>query len=110
MYGWQGATRMTYEEKYIKEVQLFNNINYRFEKIQENDIVGAYRLMIDSLQAFNRWSKIREDIRRTLARGQGAEIKDRLEEMNRYLKEVHTVSRMIWSRAKDEYKTMREDT
>ena len=44
---------MTYEEKYIKEVQLFNNINSRFEKIQENDIAGAYRLMIDSLQAFN---------------------------------------------------------
>ena len=100
---------MDNENKYTKEVQLFNNINSQFGTLQENDIMGAYRLMIDSLQAFNRWSQIREDIRKDLARGQGAEVKDRLEEMLRYLKEVHVTSRMIWSKAKDEYRTMRED-
>ena len=100
---------MTYEEKYIKEVQLFNGIKFCFDRLKENDIQSAYVLMKDSLQARDRWSIIREDIRKSLARGQGAETKDRLKEIYEYLDDVHTVSRMIWSRAKDEYKTMRED-
>ena len=58
---------MDNENKYMKEVQLFNNINSQFGTLQENDIMGAYRLMIDSLQAFNRWSQIREDIRKGLS-------------------------------------------
>lgn len=94
---------------YTEEVQLFNIITTRFGTLQENDIMGAYRLMIDSLQAFNRWSQIREDIRKGLARGQGAEVKDRLEEMLRYLKEVHVTSRMIWSKAKDDLRNNREE-
>lgn len=100
---------MDYKENYTKEVQLFNNINSRFGTLQENDIMGAFRLMVDSLQAFNRWSQIREDIRKGLARGQGAEVKDRLEEMLRYLKEVHVTSRMIWSKAKDDLRNNREE-
>ena len=100
---------MNDKEKYTKEVQLFNNINSQFGTLQENNIMGAYRLMVDNLQAFNRWSQIREDIRKGLARGQGVEVKDRLEEMLRYLKEVHVTSRMIWSKAKDDYRNNREE-
>ncbi|MGL5084937.1 MAG: hypothetical protein ACRC68_04345 [Clostridium sp.] len=95
---------MKYEEIYSKEVKMFNDIVSRYEAIQENDIYGAYKLMKESLQSYNRWSKIKCDIRKDLGRGEGTAIKNRLEEMCKYLKEVHTTARMIWSRAKDEYK------
>ena len=38
-----------------------------------------------------------------------AALKERLEEMTRYLKEVHTVSRMTWKCAKDDLKVHKED-
>ena len=98
---------MNYEQEYQIEVKEFNSIYRRFEKLQENDMHGAYRLMVDSLQAYNRWSKIRQDIRKGLSRGQAAETKDRLEDINRYLISVYTTSRMVWNNAKDDYKTIR---
>jgi hypothetical protein len=101
---------MNYEELYQTEVKIFNNIYVRLERLQENDIHGAYKLMVDSLQAYNRWSKIREDIRKELTRGQGAEIKDRLEDICKYLMCVYTTSRMVWNNAKDDLKTTREET
>lgn len=93
---------MNYEEQYIEEVKLFNSIYNRFNNIQENDVVGAYRLMLDSFQAYNRWSKIKCDIKKELGRGEKAAIKDRLEEMCKYLKEVAVTSRMIWKSAKED--------
>lgn len=99
---------MKYEEVYSKEVKMFNGIVNKYELIQENDIYGAYNLMKESLQCYNRWSTIKCDIRKELGRGEGTAIKNRLEEMCKYLKEVHTTSRMIWSRAKEEYKHYEE--
>lgn len=96
---------MNYEEQYKQEVKLFNSISNRFEKIQENDILGAYRLMLDSLQAYNRWSKIKCDIKKDLGRGEKAAIKDRLEEICKYLKEVAVTSRMIWKYAREDLKS-----
>lgn len=93
---------MNYEEEYKEEVKLFNSIYNRFNNIQENDVVGAYRLMIDSFQAYNRWSKIKCDIKKELGRGEKAAIKDRLEEMCKYIKEVAVTSRMIWKSAKED--------
>ncbi len=99
---------MNYEEQYKEEVKLFNSIYNRFNNIQENDVVGAYRLMLDSFQAYNRWSKIKCDIKKELGRGEKAAIKDRLEEMCKYLKEVAVTSRMIWKSAKEDSK-IKED-
>ena len=73
-----------------------------------NDIKGAYRLMLDSLQAYNRWSKIKLDIKKDLGRGEKAALKDRLEEICKYLKEVHITSRMIWNKAKDDLNNNKE--
>ena len=95
---------MNYEEQYKQEVQIFNNIYKRFNNMQENDVVGAYRLMLDSFQAYNRWSKIKCDIKKSLGRGENAAIKDRLEEICKYLKEVAVTSRMIWKSAKEDLK------
>ena len=100
---------MKYEEIYNKEIKMFNEIVNKYELIQENDIYGAYKLMKESLQSYNRWSKIKCDIRKGLGRGEETAIKSRLEEMCKYLKEVHTTARMIWSRAKDEYRNNEEE-
>lgn len=93
---------MNYEEQYKQEVKLFNSISNRFERIQENDVLGTYRLMIDAFQAYNRWSKIKCDIKKELGRGEKAAIKERLEEMCKYLKEVGVTSRMIWKSAQED--------
>lgn len=94
--------------EYKEEAKIFNNIYARFNKIQENDVASAYRLMIDSLQAYNRWSKIKCDIKKDLGRGEKTALKDRLEEICKYLKEVSVTSRMIWKNAKDDFK-VKED-
>lgn len=101
---------MNYEEKYKEEVSILNCIVSRYEIIQENDIAGAYQLMKDSLQAYNRWSVIRCEYRKLLKRGEKTEEKDRLEDICRYLKEVHTNSRMIWKFGKEDIRNLREDS
>ena len=89
---------MSFEDEYKEEALQYINIVKRFGSLQENDIREAYRLMIDSLQAYNRWSKIKLDIKKDLKRGEKSA-----------LKEVHTTSRMIWSKAKDDLKVNREE-
>ncbi|MDB2075652.1 hypothetical protein PMZ66_08545 [Clostridium paraputrificum] len=100
---------MDYEKVYLQEVKLFNSIVTRFENLQENDIVGAFKLTKDALQVYNRWSKIKCDIKKDLGRGEKAALKDRLEEMCKYLKEVAVTSRMVWKYAKEDIKNNRED-
>lgn len=100
---------MNYEEQYRKDADQFNSIVKRFESLAENDIVGAFRLSKDALQVYNRWSKIKCDIKKDLGRGEKAALKDRLEEMCKYLKEVSVTSRMVWKYARDDLRTNRED-
>jgi hypothetical protein len=100
---------MNYEVHYKQEVAFLNNIINRYESLKENDIVSAFKLMKDSLQAYNRWSVIRCDYRRLLKRGEKPEEKDRLEDICRYLKEVHTNSRMIWKYGKEDLRNHNED-
>lgn len=99
---------MNYEEQYKEEVKLFNSIYNRFNNIQENDVAGAYRLMLDSFQAYNRWSKIKCDIKKELGRGEKAAIKERLGEMCKYLYDVGVTSRIIWKSAKEDLR-IKED-
>mgnify|MGYP003470005560 CR=1 FL=1 len=97
-----------YEQLYKEEAEMFANIVGRFQRLQENDIQEAYKLMVDSLQAYNRWSKIKLDIKKDLGRGEKAALKDRLEEICRYLKEVHVSSRMVWKYARDDKRNNEE--
>jgi hypothetical protein len=91
---------MTYN--YEEDTKQYNSIVQRYSNLSENDIVSAYKLMKDSLLVFNRWSFIRAEYRKGLKRGEKAEQKDRLEDMLRFLKEVHTDSRMLWRNAIEE--------
>ena len=100
---------MDYEKVYLQEVKLFNSIVTRFENLQENDIVGAFKLTKDALQVYNRWSKIKCDIKKDLGRGEKAALKDRLEEMCKYLKEVAVTCRMVWKYAREDIRNNKED-
>jgi nicotinamide mononucleotide adenylyltransferase len=100
---------MNYEDHNKQEVAFLNNIINRYQNLKENDISSAFKLMKDSLQAYNRWSVIRCDYRRLLKRGEKPEEKDRLEDICRYLKEVHTNSRMIWKYGKEDLRNHNED-
>lgn len=100
---------MNYEEQYKRDTEQFNSIVKRFEGLTENDIAGAFRLSKDALQVYNRWSKIKCDIKKDLGRGEKAALKERLEEMTKYLKEVSVTSRMVWRYAKDDLINNRED-
>jgi hypothetical protein len=65
--------------------------------------------MQDSLQAYFRWSVIRCDIRATLRRGERAELKDLLENIVKYLDEVHRDSRVIYKQGKEDLRNNSED-
>lgn len=87
---------------YEEDVKQYNSIVQRYSNLSENDILSTYKLMKDSLLVFNRWSFIRAEYRKGLKRGEKAEQKDRLEDMLRFLKEVHTDSRMMWKAGTEE--------
>jgi hypothetical protein len=101
--------RMSYEEQYKQDAKQFNEIVSRFENLAENDVLGAFKLTKDSLQIYNRWSKIKCDVKKELGRGENTALKDRLEEMRKYLKEVSITSRMVWKYAKEDLRSNRED-
>lgn len=79
-----------------EDINAFNNIVARYIALNENDGLGAFKLMKESIQVYNRFSFIRCQVRKKNGRGQLSAEKDRLQEMLRILDEVHTDSRIIW--------------
>lgn len=98
-----------FKVKYYDDVIQLSDIITRYKNIKENDISCAFYLMQDSLQSYYRWSKIRADVRKGLKRGESAELKDYLENILRYLIEVHTDSRIIFKSGKDDLRYNREE-
>lgn len=96
---------MNYEERYNQEIEMFNNIYNGVEELTEEDISGAFTLTKESIQAYNRWSSIKYDIKKDLKRGQATALKERLEEMCVYLKHVYTFTKAIWSKAREDLKS-----
>lgn len=88
--------KLELKDLYPGEIILLGNIIQRYEKLIESDIAGAYQLSKDALQTFNRFSEIKHDIKKKSTRGQDAALKNRLEEICKYLTEVTTHSRMVW--------------
>lgn len=72
---------MDYEKIYIEEVKIFNDISRKYDDLLEEDIAGAFELQKESLQAYNRWSNIKYNIKKELKRGQATATKERLEEI-----------------------------
>lgn len=66
---------MDYEKIYIEEVKIFNDISRKYDDLVEEDIAGAFELQ-----------------------------KERLEEICIYLKHIHTVTKAIWLKAREDLK------
>lgn len=93
---------------YQEETQLLIDIKQRFELLNENDPTGCFKLAIDALQVYYRWSEIKCDIKKDLGRGEKAALKDWLSDQCLYLLEVYTMARMTWSKSKDDMRSNRE--
>ena len=96
---------MDYEKQYKKEVEIFNNINNRFEKLKENDTHGAFKLSKDAWQAYNRWSVIKCEVKKDLGRGEKAALKEWLSDQCVYLLEIYRMARMTWGKSKDDLRS-----
>lgn len=93
---------MDLEKVYPEEVKMLNDIYRRNEILVEEDISGAFQLQKDAIQAYHRWSSIKYYTKKDLKRGQGAAIKERLEEICSYLKYVHTSAKSTWLKARED--------
>ena len=96
--------KFDYEKIYSQEVRIFNDISRKFEGLTEEDIAGAFELQKKSIQAYNRWSNIKYEIKKDLKRGEATAMKERLDEICIYLKHIHTVTKATWLKAKEDFK------
>ena len=97
------------KDKYPDDVIQLGQIITRYKTLNEDNIVGAFKLMQDSLQSYYRWSKIRCDVRKNLKRGEKSELKDYLENILRYLIEVHTDCRILYKNGRDDLRANKEN-
>lgn len=81
---------------YPQDILQYANILNRFKRLTETNPREAYRLSIDALVVYDRWSEIKLQLKKNLKRGEKAELKERLKEMCDFLKEVAVISRMVW--------------
>ena len=94
---------------YQEDTKMLIDIKQRFGMINEDDPSGCYKLAVDALQLYYRWSEIKCDIKKDLGRGEKAAIKERLKEICEYLQGVSTMSRMVWNNGSDDLRSNRED-
>lgn len=92
---------------YPQDILQYANILNRFKRLTETNPREAYRLSIDALVVYDRWSYIKLEIKKNLKRGEKAELKDRLKEMCDFLKEVAVISRMVWKNSVDDMRINR---
>lgn len=97
------------KKEYPDDCIILGNIIQRKSNLKEDDIVGAFSLMQDSLQAYFRWGVIRCEIRSKLKRGEKAELKDLLENIVKYLDEVHRDTRVLYKLGREDLRNNREE-
>lgn len=86
------------DSMYQEEMKLLLDIKQRFQLINENDLVSCFKLAVDALQVYYRWSEIKCDIKKGLGRGEKAALKEWLKDKCLYLYEVYIMARMTWSK------------
>ena len=87
---------MDYKQQYDKEIILYNSLLNRYRNLKEDDILGAFNLMKDSITVLNRWSVIKEDYKKLLKRGEKAAEKERINDMYKILQNIHDDVKAIW--------------
>lgn len=95
---------MDYKKQYDQEVILYNNILNRYRNLKEDDILGAFNLMKDSLMVSERWSVIKEDYKKLLKRGEKAAEKERINDMYKILQNIHDDAKAMWKDATYRFK------
>lgn len=90
---------MDYKQQYNQEVILYNSILNRYRNLKEDDILGAFKLMKDSIMVLERWSVIKEDYKKLLKRGEKAAEKERINDMYKILQNIHDDAKAIWKDA-----------
>lgn len=89
--------------RYDRDVAQFLALKADADSITDTDPATAYDIMKRSNILYERWSEILYDVRKTEAKkGSEAAFKDRVESVMKYLSNVHTYTRMIWNRGKEE--------
>lgn len=90
---------MDYKQQYNQEVILYSSILNRYRNLKEDDILGAFKLMKDSLMVLERWSVIKEEYKKLLKRGEKAAEKERINDMYKILQNIHDDTKAIWKDA-----------
>lgn len=87
---------MDYKQQYNQEVILYNSILNRYRNLKEDDILGAFNLMKDSLIVSERWSVIKEEYKKLLKRGEKVAEKERINDMYKILQNIHDDAKAMW--------------
>ena len=95
------------KQLYGQDLIQYSKILERFKRLSETNPREAYRLSIDALVVYDRWSYIKLELKKNLKRGEKAELKDRLKEMCDFLKEVAVISRMVWKNSVEDIRMNR---
>ncbi|WP_455789463.1 hypothetical protein [Clostridium butyricum] len=96
-------------KEYSEDIIIYGNILERFKRLNETDPASAFKLSIDASVAYDRWSEIKLNKKKSLGRGEKAALKDRLKEMCEFLQDASTMSRMVWKNARDDLRSNRGD-
>ncbi|SCJ99017.1 Uncharacterised protein [uncultured Clostridium sp.] len=97
-----------FKDKYKEDILNYIDIIERYRNLSENDVVGLFKLIKDSLVIYERWSFIKAEIVKELKRGERPDIKKRLDEKCKFLYEVHTDARVFLGLAKKELAVSKE--
>lgn len=94
------------DSKYIS-IEDWNNyskLKNDMNSLKDNNYPEAYRIHIEALGQYDRWSEILFDIRINENRGtpKNPALKDRVAQILKSIDNVYVSSRMVWGKAKDD--------
>lgn len=96
------------EEKTIDEdLKQYANVRERYFRINENDLVEAFKLSKDALIVFDRWSYRKYLLNKESKRGENSALKQRYKEVCEVLYSIHMAAKSIWSKGKEDIRNSR---
>lgn len=88
---------------YSAELKQYKTLLEAYQGLTDNDPAQAFNIMQDALNLAERFSEIHFDVRREekIIKVKDAALKDRMEQIYKILREIHTGCRMIWARGEN---------
>lgn len=94
------------DSKYIatEDWNNYSKLKSDMNKLTDNNYPEAYRIHIEALGQYDRWSEILFDVRVGETRGipKNPALKDRIAQILKSIDNVYISSRMVWGKAKDD--------